>query len=147
MSQTTASMATSEGAKRGRKPEFRNIHVSQIRHYRLPLPGIVSILHRISGAGMFLVGLPVVLWLLQESLVSELGFDRFLAVVAHPLAKLVLLGLTWAYAHHFCAGIRYLMLDTHRGVDKVSATRSARSVLVASLAITAVVALKLFGLF
>jgi succinate dehydrogenase / fumarate reductase, cytochrome b subunit len=137
-----------EGSGRARpvqRPQFRNIHVSQILQYRLPLPGILSILHRVSGALMFLVGLPFILYLFQLSLTSELSFEAFRGIVSHWFAKLVLLGLIWAYMHHFCAGIRYLLLDMHMGIEKQQATTSARIVLVVSLVLTAAVALKLFG--
>ena len=129
------------------RPQFRNIHVSQIRQYRLPLAGVVSILHRVSGALMFLIGLPFVLYLFQQSITSEISFEAYQALVSHWLAKLVILGVAWAYLHHFCAGIRYLVLDLHVGVDKDAARKSASSVLAVSLVLTAIVALKLFGVF
>lgn len=129
------------------RPEFRNINVSQIAQYRLPLAGFVSILHRISGALMFLVGLPFLLYLFQQSLLSEISFENYRAIVSHWFAKLVLLALVWAYLHHFCAGIRYLILDLHVGVEKEQARTSASVVLGVSLVLTLVVAGKLFGVF
>ena len=129
------------------RPVHRNIHVSQIRQYRLPLAGVVSILHRVSGALMFLIGLPFVLYLFQQSITSEISFEAYQALVSHWFAKLVILGVAWAYLHHFCAGIRYLVLDLHVGVDKDAARKSASSVLAVSLVLTAIVALKLFGVF
>ncbi len=129
------------------RPEFRNINITQLSHYRLPLAGVVSILHRISGALMFLVGLPFVLYLFQQSLTSEISFDNYRAVVGSVLGKLVLLGIIWAYLHHFCAGIRYLLLDIHVGTDKDQARSSAGVVLAVSLVLTGLVALKLFGAF
>ena len=140
-----ADVASKPGARA--RPEFRNIHVSQLAQYRLPLPGIVSILHRISGALMFLFGIPFVLYLFQQSLTSELSYENYRAVVGSVLGKLVCLGLIWAYLHHFCAGIRYLVLDLHVGVDKDASRTSAAAVLGVSLVLTAVVALKLFGVF
>ncbi|HEY5632340.1 MAG TPA: succinate dehydrogenase, cytochrome b556 subunit [Burkholderiaceae bacterium] len=132
---------------RGERPQFRNISPADLARYKLPLPGIVSILHRVSGAVLFLVGLPFVLYLFEQSLTSELSFQVYRSVVSHWFAKLVLLGLIWAYLHHFCAGIRYLLLDVHVGVDKASAKTTASVVMGVSLAITAVIALKLFGVF
>ncbi|HQP66601.1 MAG TPA: succinate dehydrogenase, cytochrome b556 subunit [Quisquiliibacterium sp.] len=140
-----ADLATKPGARA--RPEFRNIHVSQLSQYRLPLAGIVSILHRISGAAMFLVGIPFILYLFQQSITSEISFENYRAVVGSPLGKIVLLGLVWGYLHHFCAGIRYLLLDMHVGVEKESSRTSAAVVLGVSLVLTAVVALKLFGVF
>jgi len=133
--------------QRGARPEFRNIHVTQIARYRMPLAAWVSILHRISGALMFLVGLPFVLYLFQQSLVSELSFENYRAIVSHWFARLVLLGLIWAYLHHFCAGLRHLLMDLDIGVDKAAGRTSAAIVLAISLTLTLVIALKLFGLF
>ena len=56
------------------RPQYRNIHVSQILQYRLPPSGIVSILHRISGALLFLIGFPFLLYLFDQSITSELSF-------------------------------------------------------------------------
>lgn len=131
----------------GSRPQFRNIHISQIVGYRLPLAGIVSILHRISGAAIFLVGLPFVLYLFQQSLTSELSFESYRAIVSHWFAKLVLLGLIWAYLHHFCAGLRHLLMDLDIGVDKAAGRTSAAVVLAVSLTLTLILALKLFGAF
>jgi succinate dehydrogenase / fumarate reductase cytochrome b subunit len=129
------------------RPRFRNIEIGQIVQYRLPPAGIVSILHRVSGALLFLVGLPLCLYLFQQSLGSPTSFEAYRGFVSSPLAKLVLLALIWAYLHHFCAGIRYLLLDLHVGTDKDSARKSALTSLAISLALTALVALKLFGAF
>jgi succinate dehydrogenase / fumarate reductase, cytochrome b subunit len=136
-----------ELAEKKQRPQFRNIHVTQLMTYRLPPAGIVSILHRISGALLFLVGFPFLIYLFEQSVTSEISFERYRALVAHPLAKLVLLVLAWAYLHHFVAGIRYLLLDRHVFVDKPAMGNSALAVLAISLALTAVVALKLFGAF
>ncbi len=137
------------GARSGQqaRPEFRNIHVTQLAQYRLPLAGIVSILHRVSGALLFLVGLPFVLYLFQQSLTSEISFESYRAIVSHWFAKLVLLALVWAYLHHFCAGIRYLVMDVHLALEKGQAKTSAAIVAAVSLVLTFVVALKLFGAF
>lgn len=114
-----------------------------INEIRLPLPGIVSILHRVSGAGLFLC-LPILLALFGMSLGSPESFESYKAVVGHPLVKLLLLGLLWAYLHHFCAGIRFLLLDLHKGLDLASARSSARLVLVVSLTLTVLIGVKLW---
>jgi succinate dehydrogenase / fumarate reductase cytochrome b subunit len=131
----------------GARPEFRNIHISQIVRYRLPLAGLVSILHRISGAGLFLVGLPLVLYLFQQSVVSELSFERYREFVADPFVKLVLVGIIWAYLHHLLAGVRHLLMDLDVGVNKAAGRTSAAVVLAVSLALTVIFAAKVFGLF
>jgi succinate dehydrogenase / fumarate reductase cytochrome b subunit len=128
------------------KPVYRNIGLAQLIKYRLPWAGKVSILHRISGAALFLL-LPFILYLFDQSLASELSFMQFQAFTDHFLVKLVCLGLIWSFLHHFCAGIRYLLLDLEIGVEKIAANQSAIIVLIVSLALTAVVGAKLFGLF
>ena len=115
-------------------------------NYRLPLAGIVSILHRISGFLMFAL-LPFVLYLLDLSIRSEMSFSYFQGIASHWFAKLVLLALVWAYMQHFCAGVRHLFMDVHVGIDKDSARKSAATVLIVSLLLTFLVALKLFGAF
>lgn len=133
-------------APKKERPEFRNIHITDLTNYRLPLAGIVSIAHRISGFAMFLL-LPFVLYLLQESLRSEYTFAHFMVIASHPVAKLVMLVLCWGYTQHFCAGVRHLIMDTHVGLDKDSARKSAATVLVITAVVTVLLALKLFGVF
>jgi succinate dehydrogenase cytochrome b subunit len=109
----------------------------------LPVPGLVSIFHRVSGALLFL-GLAWFLYLLDMSLSSESGFARVRALVGHPAAKLALFALAWAYLHHFCAGIRYLFLDIDRGVDLAATRKSSYAVLAVSLALTALLGARLW---
>ncbi|MEC5388175.1 succinate dehydrogenase, cytochrome b556 subunit [Uliginosibacterium sp. H3] len=123
-----------------RKPRPKHLNLIQIR---LPLPGIVSILHRISGVGLFLC-LPLLLWLFGASLGSREELDAFYTVfnfslLGLPIVKLVLLGLLWSFLHHFCAGIRFLLLDMHVGVELPAARMSSVIVLVVSLTLTAAI--------
>ena len=128
------------------KPVYRNIGLAQLIKYRLPWAGKVSILHRISGAVLFLM-LPFLLYLFDQSLASEVSYQQFQAITGHFLVKIICLGLIWAFLHHFCAGIRYLLLDLEIGVEKADANRSAIVVFFLGIALTAVVGLKLFGLY
>jgi succinate dehydrogenase / fumarate reductase cytochrome b subunit len=111
---------------------------------RLPLPGIVSILHRISGALLFLIGIPVLLAGVAWSLGSAESYAAMKSAVSAPAAKIVLLGLAWAYLHHFCAGIRYLLLDLHQGIELAPARRSSVIVFVISLTLTLAVGVRLW---
>lgn len=111
---------------------------------RLPVPGFVSILHRISGAVLFLFGIPLLLLAIERSLGTAEQFAGVKAVFANPLVKLVALGFVWAYLHHFCAGIRYLLIDVHIGDDLAPARRSSVIVLVVSIALTLVVGVRLW---
>ncbi|MEI6182768.1 MAG: succinate dehydrogenase, cytochrome b556 subunit [Polynucleobacter sp.] len=128
------------------RPVYRNIGIAQLVKYRLPWAGKVSILHRISGAVLFLL-LPFILYLFDQSLASELSYQKFQAFTSNILVKIICLGLIWAFLHHFCAGIRYLLLDLEIGVEKSEANRSAIFVFSLGLALTAVVGLKLFGFY
>ncbi len=114
-----------------------------LNEIRLPLPGKVSILHRVSGVGLFLM-LPVLLALFGNSVGSPESFVSFKEVVNNVFVKLILSGLVWAYLHHFCAGIRFLLLDVHVGVDKQSAVSSARLVLIVSLILTVILVAKVW---
>lgn len=128
------------------RPRFGVMRLIDATGYRLPLAGFVSILHRASGMLMFLL-LPFILYLLDLSLTSEISFAVFQKFTSGVVVKLVILALSWAYLHHFCAGIRHLLMDLHVGLEKDSARRSAVTVLLISLVLTAAVALKLFGVF
>jgi succinate dehydrogenase / fumarate reductase cytochrome b subunit len=135
------------------RPQFRNIHVSQIVAYRLPPAGIVSILHRISGAVLFLL-LPFIIWLFDVSVTSEASFERFRAAFSAGLGfvpgwfvKLVVLGLIWAYLHHFIAGVRHLWMDATHSVTKAQGHSSAVVTLVLGVVLTLALGAKLFGLF
>ena len=123
---------------------FTNIHVLQIIRYRLPAAGMVSILHRVSGAMMFLL-LPFILYLFDLSITSEISFDSLKGFTSHWFVKLLILAVSWGYLHHFCGGIRHLIMDAHIGLTKEGSRKSARIVFAVSLPLTALVALKLFG--
>jgi succinate dehydrogenase / fumarate reductase cytochrome b subunit len=114
--------------------------------YRLPLAGVVSILHRASGMFLFLL-LPFILYLLDKSLHSINSFYELKFFASGLIVKLVILALVWSYLHHFCAGVRHLLMDFHFGLEKDSARQSAVFVFIVSLSLTLLVALKLFGVF
>lgn len=136
-------MVDTEINKRNIRKRYRNIQITQILNYRLPWAGKVSILHRISGVLLFLC-LPGLLYLLELSLSSEGSYVRFTELLELPIIKLSILGLAWAYLHHFCAGIRYLLLDVHIGLARQMAQRSALIVLAVSLSLSALFAARLF---
>jgi len=121
--------------------------------YRLPLAGVVSILHRVSGGLMFIL-LPFIVWLLDVSLTSEISYERFTSAfefgtgfVPGFIVKLVVLALIWAYLHHFISGVRHLYMDATHSVTKDFGRQSAVVTLVLSLLLTVALGAKLFGLF
>lgn len=134
-------------------PEYRNIHVTQLTSYRLPAAGWVSILHRISGAAMFLL-LPFVIWMFDTSLTSEATFDQFRSVFTYGaggvpgwFVKLVALGLIWAYLLHFCAGLRHLWMDATHTVDLQFGRISAVGAIGLSTVLALALGAKLFSLY
>ena len=137
-----------------KRPEFRNINaLTDLRTYRLPAAGIVSILHRISGAVMFLL-LPLIVWLFDTSVSSEISFAKFKAafnvgigIAPGWFIKLMVLALIWAYLHHLIAGLRHLYMDAKHAVSKEFGKSSAIVTLALSLGLTAILGAKLFGLY
>jgi succinate dehydrogenase / fumarate reductase cytochrome b subunit len=137
-----------------KRPEFRNINaITDLPTYRLPVAGIVSILHRISGLIMFLL-LPLIVWMFDTSVSSEISFAKFsaafnigLGFLPAVLVKVVVLALIWAYLHHLIAGVRHVYMDVCHAVSKEFGKSSAVVTLVLSLGLTAALGAKLFGLY
>jgi succinate dehydrogenase / fumarate reductase, cytochrome b subunit len=136
------------------RPEFRNINAfTDLTTYRLPPAGWVSILHRISGAMMFVL-LPFIIWMFDKSLSSEYSYAKFTAAFKMGMLglpgwmwKLVALALIWAYLHHFIAGVRHLIMDGWHKVDKEFGRTSAWVTLISSGLLTIALGFKLFGVF
>ena len=137
-----------------KRPEFRNISaLTDLPTYRLPPAGWVSILHRVSGALMFLL-LPFIIWMFDMSVSSEISFAKFkyafnvgMGFAPGWFMKLVALALIWAYLHHLIAGIRHLYMDVQHAVSKEFGRSSALATLGLSIALTGVLGAKLFGLY
>ena len=136
------------------RPVFRNINAFEdLPTYRLPAAGWVSILHRISGALMFVL-LPFIIWLFDKSVSSEISFAKFksalnLGVGIYPgwFIQLTLLALIWAYLHHLIAGLRHLYMDATHSVSREFGRSSAVFTLNASIGLTVLLGAKLFGLY
>jgi succinate dehydrogenase / fumarate reductase cytochrome b subunit len=135
------------------RPVFSNIHVADLTHYRLPPAGIVSILHRVSGAVLFLL-LPFIIWMFDNSVTSEVSYDSFRSVFVSGTGfipgfffKLVALALIWAYLHHFIAGVRHLWMDMTHSVTISQGRSTAVATLVLSVLLTVLLGAKLFGLY
>ncbi len=147
-------MSAPSPSTRPKRPEFRNINaLTDLPTYRLPAAGIVSILHRVSGALMFLL-MPFIIWMFDTSISSELSFARFTSVfnigagfVPGWFFKLVALAIIWAFLHHLIAGLRHLWMDVRHAVSKEFGKSSAVFTLVLSIGLTVVLGAKLFGLF
>ena len=138
-----------------KRPEFRNINAfKDLTTYRMAPAAWVSILHRASGAIMFLL-MPFIIWMFDTSVSSEISFAKFTSVFNGGVGflpgwfiKLIALALIWAYLQHFIAGLRHLFMDlNHDRATKEFGKSSAMVVLVTSLGLTFVLALKLFGVY
>ncbi|QCB44751.1 succinate dehydrogenase, cytochrome b556 subunit [Hydrogenophaga sp. PAMC20947] len=137
-----------------KRPEFRNINAfKDLTTYRMTPAAWVSILHRASGALMFLL-LPLIVWLFDTSVSSEISFDRFTAAFSVGLGfvpgwlfKLVVLAIIWAYVHHLIAGVRHVYMDATHKVTKEFGKSTAIVTLVLSIGLTLVLGAKLFNLY
>jgi succinate dehydrogenase / fumarate reductase cytochrome b subunit len=130
-----------------------NMRLIDALQYRLPLAGVVSILHRVSGMLMFFL-LPFIVWMFDASVTSEVSFDGFtsafvagIGFVPGFIVKLVALALIWAYLHHAVAGIRHLWMDATHSVTKQQGHSSAVATFAISIVLTIALGAKLFGLF
>ncbi len=135
------------------RPRPGTMRLIDATQYRLPLAGVVSILHRASGLLMFAL-LPLIIWFFDTSLSSEISYERFAAafvsgigVVPGWLVKVVVLALIWSYLHHFIAGVRHLWMDMTHSVSKEQGRSSAVVTLVGSALLTVALGAKLFGLY
>lgn len=146
-------LATSSRSKK--RPEFRNVNkLTDLPTYRMTAAAWVSILHRASGAFLFLL-MPFIIWMFDTSVSSEISFAKFRAVfnigvgfVPGWFFKLMALALIWAYLHHFIAGLRHLWMDiSHTAVTKEFGKSSAMFTLAVSIGLTLVLGAKLFGLY
>jgi succinate dehydrogenase / fumarate reductase, cytochrome b subunit len=120
------------------RPKHLNLFV-----IKQPIPAIVSIMHRASGAVLF-VFLWLVLWALSRSLASPEGYAEVRDILAHPLARLVMLALLWAFLHHTFAGIRHLLLDLHIGVELPKVRAMSYAALFLGLGVTILVGVMLW---
>jgi succinate dehydrogenase / fumarate reductase cytochrome b subunit len=147
-------MSAPSPSTRPKRPEFRKINAfNELPSYRLPVAGNVSILHRVSGALMFVL-MPFISWRFDTSISSELSFARFTSAFGVGVGfvpgwffKLVALAILWAFLHHLIAGLRHLWMDMRHAVSKEFGKSSAVFTLVLSIGLTVVLGAKLFGLY
>lgn len=136
------------------RPEFRNINAfKDLTTYRMAPAAWVSILHRVSGAIMFIL-MPFIIWMFDTSVSSEISFAKFssaftvgIGFVPGWFIKLVALAIIWAYLHHFIAGVRHLWMDINHAVSKEFGRSSAIVTLTLGSVLTLALALKLFGAY
>jgi len=134
---STPTPAEAALAKKAARPKYYDLNL-----LNLPVPGLVSIFHRITGVAMFLFLIPLTLFALQTSLTNEAGFAEIQKYFAMPIVKLIAIGFIWAFMHHLFAGIRYLLLDLHIATALAPARLTAKLVFVAGIVATAIFALR-----
>ena len=109
-------------------------------------PGMaVSILHRVTGAGLSIVGLAVLTWWLMALADGPEAYANFVALALHPVGLVVLIGLTWAFFQHLFSGIRHLVMDSGAGFELGANKRYALLTIIASILLTAVLWAYLLG--
>lgn len=101
-----------------------------------PLPAVISILHRISGAALFFPGIPLVLWGMDTALNSPEGYMQLRSLLDNPSVKVALILSLWFFMHHLCAGIRYLAMDLHYAVKLEQARLTSKVALTAGFLLT-----------
>jgi succinate dehydrogenase / fumarate reductase cytochrome b subunit len=121
------------------RPKYYDLNLAH-----LPPPGLVSIFHRVSGALLFFPAIPALLYLMQSTLGTEAGWLHWKEFLSQPAVKVILLAFVWLYAHHFFAGIRFLLLDMHLGVAKEPSRASAKLVFALGAVATVLIAWRLW---
>ena len=106
---------------------------------------LVSILHRMTGAGLAIVGLALLVWWLMAIADGPAAYAKFLAAAKHPAGLVVLVGLTWASFQHLLSGIRHLVMDTGAGFELQTNKRFAILTLAGSLVLTLLVWVPVLG--
>ncbi len=106
---------------------------------------LVSILHRVTGGALTVVGLAILAWWLAAIAGGEVAYLKFVKVAGHTAGLIVLAGLTWAFWQHFFSGLRHLVLDTGAGFELRVNRFWAVMTLVASLFATALTWFYLMG--
>ena len=110
---------------------------------KLPLPGLVSFMHRVSGVLLFLA-IPFCLFVLQQSLATSGEYAATEEFLSHPLIIFMVFVLLLALSHHLLAGIRFLLMDFEIGLSKVISTQSSRAVLIGAVALALLLTIGLY---
>ena len=106
---------------------------------------LVSILHRITGGALTVVGLVVLGWWLSAIAGGEQEYERFASVAGHWVGIIVLIGLSWAWFQHLLSGIRHLFMDAGEALELGVNKLSAYATLIGSALLTALLWIYLLG--
>jgi len=125
------------------KPAARPLS-PHLQIYRPMLTMMMSILHRITGAALY-VGVLLLVWWLVSAARSDRAFDTAQAFFGHWFGQIVLFGFSWALIHHFLGGLRHLLWDTGRGFDLKTIEWLARGNLIGGVALTVLLWIVAYG--
>ena len=107
---------------------------------------LTSILHRVTGDGLSLVGLGVLLWWLGAMASGRPAYDTFAAVMTSPIGYIVLVGVSWSFFTHMMSGLRHFVLDIGAGYElqtnKLWATLAPIIAILLTIAFWAIIFLK-----
>lgn len=119
-------------------PDGRPIYLD-LKNIRLPMPGIISIMHRIFGA-LLSLSIPFFTYLFTLSLEDQAGFEQARSILSSNLLMPLFLLLIWGFVHHLFAGIRYLLIDVEVGVERKASYKSSQVVFYAAIVVTLIIA-------
>ena len=106
-------------SKNARRPVFLDL-----TRIHLPVTAVISIVHRITGV-LFFLFIPLLVYVFELSLSSQQGYETVSGILDRWLVRLVVVVMLWGFAHHFLAGIRYLLIDIDIGVGRESSRAGA----------------------
>ena len=108
---------------------------------------LVSMLHRVTGSGLTILGLAVLTWWLAAAAEGGESYETFLGFVTAPFGLLILVGLTWAFYQHLLSGIRHLAMDSGAAFELTTNRRFAILTIVGSFVLTALTWAAFLGVF
>jgi len=103
--------------------------------YRWPITMTLSILHRMTGAGLSVGLLVLAIWLISAAS-GKTAYDQVNGVLQSGVGRVLLIACSFAFFFHLCNGVRHLFWDTGRGFEKRQANVSSWIVVVTSITLT-----------
>lgn len=106
-------------------------------HWKWGIAAVTSITHRITGNGMALVGLPLLIWWVAAIADGPEAYAVFYAFAGSIFGKVILIGITFGFFQHLASGLRHLVMDIGAGFELKTSTRSSAATFVFSVIATA----------
>lgn len=114
------------------RPKYLNLPTLALK---MSITAKISILHRISGFLLF-ISIPFILYIFHRTLTNPDFYTSFYGVISSPILKIIYLFMIFAFIYHLCAGIRFLFLDIHKGIEIKTAKKTAFLTLGFSIVLT-----------